>query len=65
MYQYKNILLKVYKSYSRNKEVPEIKIKNKKLIKIGFRIGAEFTITYKRKKVILLLRDKKTSECNK
>ena len=64
MCQYENIFLKVYKSYSGTKEVPEIKIKNEKLVNVGFKIGAEFTIVYKRKKVILLLMDKKTSECN-
>ena len=53
MCQYKNIFLKVYKSHNGTKEVPEIKIKNEKLVNVGFKIGAEFTIVYKRKKVIL------------
>lgn len=63
--QYKVDFLKVYKSHNGYKEVPQIKIKNKKLINAGFRVGTEFTIIYECKKITLLLSDKKDSKYNK
>jgi hypothetical protein len=56
--------VKVYKSYNGCKAFPEIKIKNKKLAESGFRTGAEYSIIYKRKKIILMIYDKMNSECH-
>jgi len=51
--------MKVYKSYNPNKRdsknVPQIKIKNSKLLFSGFEPGKEFTVIYQRGKIILLL----------
>lgn len=50
--------MKVYYRYKNNKENPEIRISNKKLIDNGFHVGSEYRIIYK-KNVIVLLKEQK------
>jgi len=49
--------MKVYESSHPNKQdykkVPQIKIKNYKLVKSGFGIGKEFNVTYSKNKIVL------------
>ncbi len=51
--------MKVYESTISNKrgfiKVPQIKIKNSQLIKIGFVIGSEYKIIYESGRIILQL----------
>ena len=53
--------MKVYESSHPTKrdftKVPQIKIKNSKLLFSGFEPGKEFTVIYQRGKLILLLID--------
>ncbi len=54
--------MKVYESTNINKrgfnKVPQIKIKNTKLLKNGFTIGSEFEVIYQRDKIVLkIIRD--------
>lgn len=53
--------MKVYESSTTKhfNKTPEIKIKNKRLIKSGFSIGKEFAVTYDKNKIILeIIQDK-------
>jgi len=47
--------MKVYESSTSKYfiKIPEIKIKNRKLIKSGFSIGKEFAVTYDKNKIVL------------
>lgn len=49
--------MKVYESSHQTKrdysKVPQIKIKNYQLVKVGFNIGKEFKVTYSPNKIIL------------
>ena len=51
--------MKVYESSHPTKrdytKVPQIKLKNKKLIQSGFDIGKEFRVLYQPNKIILLV----------
>jgi hypothetical protein len=54
--------MKVYESsISKNgvdfKKVPEIKIKNSKLLNSGFEIGKQYSVVYEQGKIILVLVD--------
>ena len=62
---YHGNFLKVYKSHNRSKEVPEIKIKNGKLINVGFKVGVEYAVIYEYKKITLIVSDKKDLGYNK
>ena len=44
--------------------MPEMRIKNRKLSESGFKMGTAFSIIYKRKKIILLINNKKNIEGN-
>jgi hypothetical protein len=54
--------MKVYETTNRKaiRKIPEIKIKNKKLIDSGFLIGKEFTVNYQKNKIILEIIQNKT-----
>ncbi|MAT59775.1 MAG: hypothetical protein K8F60_12785 [Melioribacteraceae bacterium] len=51
--------MKVYESSNstnwNNSKIPQIKIKNKKLISCGFEIGKEYKVIYQHNKIILII----------
>ena len=49
--------MKVYYRYKNNKESPEIRISNKKLNESGLIIGSDYRIIYKRKVIVLILKE--------
>ena len=58
--------MKVYESSHQTKrdfsKVPQIKIKNYKLVKSGFYIGKEYKVTYSQNKIILeIVEDQKVN----
>ena len=58
--------MKVYESRHPTKrdfsKVPQIKIKNYQLVKVGFNIGKEFKVTYSPNKIILeIVEDQKVN----
>ncbi len=58
--------MKVYESSHPTKrdfsKVPQIKIKNYLLVKVGFNIGKEFKVTYSPNKIILeIIEDQKVN----
>jgi len=57
--------MKVYESSHPTKRdytrIPQIKIKNKKLLQHGFKIGRKFEVIYQPNKIILVLIDKEES----
>ncbi len=58
--------MKVYESSHQTKrdfsKVPQIKIKNYQLVKVGFNIGKEFKVTYSPNKIILeIVEDQKVN----
>ncbi len=58
--------MKVYESSIPNKQdykkVPQIKIKNYKLVKAGFNIGKEFKVIYTSNKIVLeIIEDQKVN----
>ena len=53
--------MKIYEAYNKkNIAIPEIKIKNQKLVKSGFLIGKQFNIIYEKNKIVLEIIQKKT-----
>jgi len=57
--------MKVYESSHSTKrdftKVPQIKIKNSRLVHSGFEVGKEFAVIYQPGKIILVLVDKEGS----
>lgn len=49
--------MKVYYRYKNNRENPEIRISNKKLMDNGFNVGSEYRIIYKQNVIVLILKE--------
>jgi hypothetical protein len=49
--------MKVYYRYKNNKENPEIRISNKKLLNNGFSVGSKYRIIYKQNVIVLILKE--------
>ena len=58
--------MKVYESTNSNKKglvkVPQIKIKNSRLLKSGFEIGSEYKIIYGKSRIILQINNDNSSK---
>ena len=49
--------MKVYYRYKNNKQNPEIRISNKKIIESGFITGSDYRVIYKQNVIVLILKE--------